>query len=543
MIPLRIFISSVQGEFAEERAALRDYVRGDPLIRRFFEVFLFEDAPASDRRPDQLYLDEVERCDIYAGLFGTDYGSEDDEGVSPTEREFDHATEVGVHRLIFVKASGDERHPKMQALIRKAQAGLIRKRFNSLAELVAGLYAALVEYLESKELIRWGPFDASPCARATLDDLDIERMAQFVRTARLVRQFPLPEGTPAPQLLEHLNLLNEGRPTNAAILLFGKSPQRFLISSEIRCAHFHGTEVAKPIPSYQVYKGTAFELVDQAVDFVLSKINRRIGTRAESARAPRTYEIPGEVVTEAVVNAVAHRDYTDNGSVQVMLFADRLEVRNPGRLPPPLTLEKLREAHRSVPGNPLLGEALYLTEYIERMGTGTLDMIRRCVDAGLAEPEFAVTDGFVTTVRRATLPNREIRRGLEQVTGQDGRRAESGAMQEQAGVQEGKRGVQAGVQAGQAEGHGVQVGLGAREVAMLLACVERTATSKELQAVAGYAGRTRSFESRLNGLLHDGLLEMTVPDKPRSSIQKYRLTDEGRAALGRASEGHEETGG
>ena len=544
MNPLRIFISSVQGEFAEERAALRDYIRGDPLIRRFFEVFLFEDAPASDRRPDQLYLDEVERCDIYAWLFGTDYGSEDNEGVSPTEREFDHATAVGVHRLIFVKATDDERHPKMQALIRKAQAGLIRKRFNSLAELVVGLYAALVEYLESRELIRRGPFDASPCAKATLDDLDFERMAQFVRTARLVRQFPLPEGTPAPQLLEHLNLLNEGRPTNAAVLLFGKSPQRFLISSEIRCAHFHGTEVAKPIPSYQVYKGTAFELVDQAVDFVLSKINRRIGTRAGSARAPRTYEIPVEVVTEAVVNAVAHRDYTDNGSVQVMLFADRLEVRNPGRLPPPLTLENLREAHRSVPGNPLLGEALYLTEYIERMGTGTLDMIRRCVEAGLAEPEFAVTDGFVTTIRRATLQHQVITRVPEQVTGPVGRRAESGAMQEQAGVREGSRegqaggrGVQAGVQvggqAGQAEGHGVQVGLGAREVAMLRACVRECATSRGLQAAAGYAGRTRSFELRLNGLLRDGLLEMTVPDKPRSPIQKYRLTDTGRAALGR----------
>ena len=534
--PLRIFISSVQGEFAEERAALRDYIRGDPLIRRFFDVFLFKDAPASDRRPDQLYLDEVERCDIYAGLFGTDYGSEDDKGVSPTEREFDHATAVGVHRLIFVKATGDARHPKMQALIRKAQAGLIRKRFNSLVELVAGLYAALVEYLESKELIRWGPFDASPCARATLDDLDFERMAQFIRTARVVRQFPLPEGTPAPQLLEHLNLLNEGRPTNAAILLFGKAPQRFLISSEIRCAHFHGTEVAKPIPSYQVYKGTAFELVDQAVDFVLSKINRRIGTRAESARAPRTYEIPVEVVTEAVVNAVAHRDYTDNGSVQVMLFADRLEVRNPGRLPPPLTLEKLREAHRSVPGNPLLGEALYLTEYIERMGTGTLDMIRRCVDADLPEPEFAVTDGFVTTIRRTALPNQVTRRVPEQ----------AGVQEENRGGQAGDRGVQAGVQvgvqAGQAPGVGVQVGLGAREVAMLRACVRQSATSKELQAAAGYAGRTRSFELRLNGLLRDGLLEMTVPDKPRSPIQQYRLTDEGRAALGRTVEGHEEAG-
>ena len=151
-------------------------------------------------------------------------------------------------------------------------------------------------------------------------------------------------------MLEHLNLLNKGRLTNAAILLFGKAPQRFLISSEIKCAHFHGTQVAKPIPSHQVYKGTVFELVDHAVDFVLSKIALSVGTRAESIQAPVAYEIPKEVITEAIVNAVAHRDYTSAGSVQVMLFADRLEVWNPGRLPPPLTIEKLRVPHESIPG-------------------------------------------------------------------------------------------------------------------------------------------------------------------------------------------------
>ena len=130
--------------------------------------------------------------------------------------------------------------------------------------------------------------------------------------------------------------------------------------------------VAKPIPSHQVYKGTVFSLVDQAVDFVLSKIALSVGTRAESVQAPVAYEIPKEVVTEAIDNAVAHRDYTNDGSVQVMLIADRLEVWNPGRLPPPLTLEKLRVPHESVPGNPLLARAMYLVKYIEQMGTGTL---------------------------------------------------------------------------------------------------------------------------------------------------------------------------
>ena len=158
--------------------------------------------------------------------------------------------------------------------------------------------------------IRRGPFDAVPCDGAGLDDLDDERMALFMRTVRRARGFPLANGTAPADLLAHLNLVKDGRATNAAVLLFGKVPQRFLIAAEIRCAHFHGTEVEKPIPSYQVYKGTAFDLVDQAVDFVLGKIDRAIGTRAEGVRAPRIYEIPPDVITEAVVNAVAHRDYT-----------------------------------------------------------------------------------------------------------------------------------------------------------------------------------------------------------------------------------------
>ena len=388
---------------------MRDYLHGDPLMRRFFEPFLFEDVPASDRQPGELYLGEVENCDLYVGLFGNDYGNEDEEGIAPTEREFLHATALGKHRLIFVKGADDgRRHPKMQTLINKAQAGLIRKRFNSAEDLVSGLYAALVEYLETKELIRWGPFDAAPCSDAKLDDLDFDRMTGFIRRARGARQLPLDEDTAPEALLKHLDLFNKGRLTNAAILLFGKAPQRFLLSSEIKCAHFHGTEVAKPIPSYQVYKGTVFDLVDQAADFVLSKINRWIGTRAESVQAPRIYEIPEEVITEAIVNAVVHRDYTDNGSVQVMLFADRLEVWNPGRLPPPLTLEELRVPHRSVPGNPLLANAMYLAEYIERMGTGTLDMIRRCTDAGLSEPEFEVTGSFVTRIWRKALAGQPV---------------------------------------------------------------------------------------------------------------------------------------
>ncbi len=312
---LRIFISSVQKELAAERQALKAYVLGDPLMSRFFDIFLFEDLPATDRRADQVYLEEVARCDIYLAIFGNEYGWEDPDGLSPTHREFNAATESGKERLIFVKGSSDDaRHKKMLALIRKAGDELIRRRINSCEELIAAVYASLIKVLEARELIRFAPFDASYCRNATLDDLDFEKITRFLVLARRGRSFPLPEDTPPQDVLTHLNLLDNGRPTHAAVLLFGKQPQRFLISSEVKCAHFHGTEVSKPIPSYQVYKGTLLELVDQAKDFVLSKIDLWVGTRAQSAQAPTAYEIPQEVVSEAIVNAIAHRDYTSNAS-------------------------------------------------------------------------------------------------------------------------------------------------------------------------------------------------------------------------------------
>ncbi len=499
----QIFVSSVQREFAGERRAIRDFLQKDPLMRRFFSVFLFEDLPALDRRADRVYLDETDGSTVYVGLFGSDYGSEDEEGISPTEREFDRATKRRKTRLVFVKGAEEtRRHPKMRALIAKAESLVVRRRFVSLPELIGGLYAALVQHLEDSDLIRTGPFDAAPCSKATLADLDGERMATFLRRARRARGFPLPAESTSEELLTHLNLLDEGRPTHAAVLLFGRAPQRFLISSQVKCAHFHGTGVEKPIPSYHVYKGTAFDVVDQAIDFVMSKIDLAVGTRALSTAVPVAYEIPLEVVREAIVNAVAHRDYTSKGSVQVMLFADRLEVWNPGGLPASLTLDMLRRPHASVPANPLLAEAMYLVKYIEAMGTGTEDMIKRCRKTGLREPEFAVRDGFVVTVRRK--PGRALEIVTPPVTPQVPPKYPPSTPQ---------------------------------VIAVLSAAATGALLREEMQASLGMKDRKHFRNEYLKPLLAAGLLEMTIPDKPRSSRQRYRITAKGRVLLSERSRG------
>ena len=93
-----------------------------------------------------------------------------------------------------------------------------------------------------------------------------------------------------------------------------------------------------------------------------------------------------------IVNAICHRDYTSNASVQVMLFKDRLEVWSPGGLPHGMTIGKLFAAHKSVPVNPLLARAMYLKGYIEKSGTGTGDMIAKCANWGVPAPEWYEDD-------------------------------------------------------------------------------------------------------------------------------------------------------
>jgi len=88
----KIFISSVQKEFEQERQMLFTYLHSDALLGLFFEPFLFENLPATDQKTDTAYIREVSKSDIYLGLFGEDYGYENTKGMSPTEVEFNEAT-------------------------------------------------------------------------------------------------------------------------------------------------------------------------------------------------------------------------------------------------------------------------------------------------------------------------------------------------------------------------------------------------------------------------------------------------------------------
>lgn len=503
MAKTKLFISSVQVEFSEERQALYDYILADPLLGRFFDPFLFERLPAIDQQANEIYLREVEHCHIYLGLFGKKYGFEDAEGVSPTEREFDKASELYKTRLIYLtNHSTKEREAKQNVLINKAQTYLVRKRFSSIHELKAAVYASLVSYLIDKEIIRTGPFDASLHPTATIQDIDEEKVRSFVQIAHFKRGFPLPETAPILDIFTHLNLVHGERLTNAAILLFGKTPQRFFINSEVRCAHFHGYIVEKPIPSYKVFKGDVFELIDQAEDFVLSKLDYSIGTRAEATSIPSKYEIPKEIISEAIVNAVAHRDYTQNGSVQIMLFRDRLEILNPGVLPLGWSIDKLKKPHPSVPFNPLLAEPMYLKGYIERMGTGTADIVRLAKENNLQEPVFEQNEDFKTIIYRSS--NDIIPIKYPPSTRQVPTKYPS-SINEVA----------------------TELRNSSVEIQNLLNILECEMSRKEIQEKLRLKDKVNFRLNYLEPAITAGLIQMKYPTSPNHPRQKYLLTEEG----------------
>lgn len=536
---------------AADSGALAEMIRKDMLLGTFFDVFLFEEMAAQNRSAKSVYLDEVRNSDIYLGLFGCEYGFEDAEGVSPTEREYDLATECGKYRLAFVKRiAAHNRMPKERTLIAKVEREVTRKSFSSLAMLKKMVYEALFRYLKDRDVVNVRPFDESYSLGVKIEDLDQDRIAAFVRMVRAAGKVTFAPGISTTEILSRLGAFDSstGKIANAAALLFAKNPALFRPSWELKCLQLWGTTFEKPFPSYHIYHGTVFEQIDQALDFVMSRVDHWVGARdaAKSAQAPARSEFPIEAVREAIVNAVCHRDYTDDGSVQVMLFRDRLEVLNPGTLPRGWTAANLLQTHDSKPHNGILATAMQWAGYVEKSGYGTEDIVRKCKAWGLREPEYHPS----SVDFRLVLWRQEVKelRDFTQV-------GEVGEVGSPKGVESsGARGVESDAEKpiksmvcdsssrlyppgamGVESGGGVVRSL--RDM-ILLSVMQQPKSRAE---IARSLGKPRIFGNlvrRITTLLDDDLIELTVPDKPNSRLQKYRITKKGRQVAKLLAENH-----
>jgi ATP-dependent DNA helicase RecG len=231
-------------------------------------------------------------------------------------------------------------------------------------------------------------WDQSTLTDATVDeDIDPALVRRFLLAARSERRWEVPDETAVDRVLRQLGLMQDGKLTVAAILLFGCNPQRLLTQAMVRCAQFKGTTEVHFL-DMKVIQGTIIEQVEEVMAFI--KRNTRMAAEIKGLRREERWEYPLEGLREAVVNAICHRDYASSANAQVRIFDDRLEVWNPGDLPEGMTVDDLRRPHESKPRNKLIANAFFLIKYIEQFGTGIQRILDDCRSQQLPEPDFQV---------------------------------------------------------------------------------------------------------------------------------------------------------
>ncbi len=325
-------------------------------------------------------------------------------------------------------------------------------------------------------------FDETACEKFSLEsDLGNEAWALFRRRAKI------PAEMDPVTALKNLHLIGEdGRMTHAGAWLLAQDIQKFNISADVACALFMGTDKVR-ILDRRGFNGDVYSMIDEVVAWILSKIN--VEYIIKHVKREERPELPEEALREAVVNALAHRDYRSTANVQVYLFKDRIEIVSPGGLPAGMTEADL--GVKSVPRNPLLFGILHRMEAVENIGSGIRRIRRLCREHGVAEPVFEVSEHWVTTV---------FPRPTAQV--------------------------------------GTKLGPSRDQVIILGNCRSEKAIA-HLMTLIGRSNRTKFRDQVIKPLLAAGWLEMTIPDKPRSSKQKYRLTAKGQALVSQLEEAKE----
>lgn len=234
-------------------------------------------------------------------------------------------------------------------------------------------------------------YDETPVPRTTIGDIDLTAFGDYYQ--RIYEQPLTQADVPLPKMLENMRLLvgdldGQMRLSLAGLLLFGKAPNDFAYYARISAVRWVGVEAREDIIDRKELTGRLPQQIDEAEAFVLR--NTHLATHIERAQQTDVYQYPRPAVREAVVNAVAHRDYgLDGAQILLYIFDDRLEIRSPGALPNGVTLENIR-THFSKPRNEIIARALFNLGYVNTLGSGIPRMIRLMRESTGREPDIEV---------------------------------------------------------------------------------------------------------------------------------------------------------
>ena len=254
-------------------------------------------------------------------------------------------------------------------------------------------------------------FDEAPCKAIDINqdipDGNINQFRELVGLGTTVSN---------DQVFNNLKLITkEGFLKNGAALFFAENPEQFFEKAVIRCIAFGGVD-KRFIEDDKVMTGSLYNQYLQAMSWLKKKLNVRYDIEGAGSKPRKEiWEIPETVFKEAIINALAHRDYYDKGArITIEVFNDRVEISNPGGLIS--GIPKNEFGKRSLSRNPLIFGLFERIRMVEQVGSGIGRMRDLMIEADLTEPEFNTEGMFTVTVRRPFDFNKWVDKWVDNLT-------------------------------------------------------------------------------------------------------------------------------
>ena len=347
-------------------------------------------------------------------------------------------------------------------------------------------------------------FDETPCENFKIDrDLTPEAWERFTARAHI------PDGMDPIVALENLHLLEGGTMTHAGAWLLAENITRYTLTAGVTCAVLRGVTNTHII-DLKNFTGDICAIYDDCIAYMQAKLNTALIPHAHGR--DERLELPEDALREAMVNAIAHRDYRSNANVQVHIFYDRLEIVTPGGLPAGMREKDL--GIRSVPRNPLLFGMFHRMGMVEQIGSGIRRIRQECRDYGVEEPVIEVSDNWVVTTFKRQVEHAITPHVTEQVPYRYPTRPEQVKTKLES-KPESKP----------------ESRPGSLELRVLALLIEAPLSKSTIANSLGHRSVSAGLNKVIRSLRKDGLIEYTIPEKPGSRLQKYQITENGRNRL------------
>lgn len=341
-------------------------------------------------------------------------------------------------------------------------------------------------------------WDAMPCLGTTLQDIDIRLFRDQYLPAAIPEEVLADDHRDITEQMASLRLFDKTHncPTNAAMLLFGKNPSHYYLGAYIQHVQFLGLDNASDIINENVFSGNLLTMLPRLKTFVETALIQKRPVPVSALQEVTKYNYPEWAIRELLMNAVMHRDYQSNTPTKLYVYANRLEITNPGGLYGNARPENFPSVNDY--RNPVLAEALKVLGYVNKYNRGISRVQQQLRDNGNGEALFDVDK---ITVFRVSAND-----SLHYIV--------------TPGNQESNQG-------NQESNQDIIQSLTAKSMQILQASADTLHTKEELFRIIGLSSQTKNVRKHLSPLLVAGLLNYEDPDNPTKRGQRYRITERG----------------